>query len=117
MIDSEKIKIGEIIPVLLERLEDKMGEVVVSASKALKIKGWNQFVSCWEKKEPIIGKITSKVKGGFIVEHVETGSLAFLPGSQVDTSPVKDISKLMNVPQKFAIIKVDKLRGAGPPSL
>ena len=114
---SEKIKIGEIIPVLLERLEDKMGEVVVSASKALKIKGWNQFVSCWEKNEPIIGKITSKVKGGFIVEHVETGSLAFLPGSQVDTSPIKDVSKLMNVPQKFAIIKLDKVRGASSPSL
>ena len=112
---NEKIKIGEKISVLLEKLEDKMGEVVVSASKAQKIKGWNQFVSCWEKNEPIIGKITSKVKGGFIVEHVETGSLAFLPGSQVDISPIKDISKLMNVPQKFAIIKLDKVRGAGPP--
>ena len=108
---GEKIKVGETIPVLLEKIEDKHGEVLVSASKAQKIKGWDQIISYYEKNEPIIGKITSKVKGGFIVEHVETGTLAFLPGSQVDTAPLKDVSKLMNVPQKFAIIKIDKLRG------
>ena len=108
---SEKIKIGETIPVLLEKIEDKNGEVLVSASKARKIKGWDQIIAYYEKNEPIIGKIISKVKGGFIVEHVETGTLAFLPGSQVDTVPIKDVSKLMNVPQKFAIIKIDKLRG------
>jgi small subunit ribosomal protein S1 len=108
---SEKIKVGETIPVLLEKIEDKNGEVLVSASKAKKIKGWDTIISYYEKNEPIIGKITSKVKGGFIVEHVETGTLAFLPGSQVDIAPIKDISNLMNVPQKFAIIKIDKLRG------
>ncbi len=108
---GENIKEGGKISVLIEKIEDKNGEVIVSASKASKIKGWESIVSSWEKNEPIIGKITSKVKGGFIVEHVDTGSLAFLPGSQVDVSPIKDISKLMNVPQKFAIIKVDKLRG------
>ena len=115
---GEKIKLGEMIPVLLEKLEHpRTGEIVVSASKAQKIKGWDTIVSHYERNEPINGIIKQRVKGGFIVEHVETGSLAFLPGSQVDTSPVKDISKLMNVPQKFAIIKLDKLRGAGPPSL
>ena len=88
-----------------------MGEVVVSASKAQKLRGWDKLVEAYEKKEPINGKIISKVKGGFIVEHIDTGSLAFLPGSQVDISPIKDISKLMNVPQKFAIIKLDKIRG------
>ena len=108
---SEKIKVGEKISVLLEKIEDKNGEVLVSASKARKIKGWDQIIAYYEKNEPIIGKIISKVKGGFIVEHVETGTLAFLPGSQVDTVPIKDVSKLMNVPQKFAIIKIDKLRG------
>ena len=109
---GEKIKLGEMIPVLLEKLEHpRTGEIVVSASKAQKIKGWDTILSHYERNEPINGKIVSKVKGGFIVEHVETGSLAFLPGSQVDTSPVKDISKLMNVPQKFAIIKLDKVRG------
>ena len=115
---SEKIKLGETISVLLEKLEHpKSGEIIVSASKAAKIKGWDSILSHWEKNEPINGKIINRVKGGFIVEHVETGSLLFLPGSQVDTSPVKDVSKLMNVEQKFAIIKLDKLRGAGPPSL
>ncbi len=108
---SEKIKIGEKISVLLEKLEDKMGEVVVSASKAQKIKGWDKLVEAYEKKEPIMGKITSKCKGGCIVEHIDTGSLMFLPGSQISDKPLKDISHLMHEPQKFALIKLDKLRG------
>ena len=108
---SEKIKVGEKISVLLEKLEDKMGEVVVSASKAQKIKGWDKLVEAYEKKEPIMGKITSKCKGGCIVEHLETGSLMFLPGSQISDKPLKDISHLMNEPQKFALIKLDKVRG------
>ena len=108
---SEKIKIGENIPVLLERLEDKMGEVVVSAGKAQKIKGWDKLVEAYEKNEPIMGKITSKCKGGCIVEHIDTGSLMFLPGSQISDKPLKDISHLMNEPQKFALIKLDKVRG------
>ena len=108
---SSKIKIGEVIPVLLERLEDKMGEVVVSASKAQKIKGWDILVEAYEKNEPIMGKITSKCKGGCIVEHIDTGSLMFLPGSQISDKPLKDISHLMGEPQKFALIKLDKVRG------
>ncbi len=108
---KEKIKIGENIPVLLEKLEDKMGEVVVSASKAQKIKGWDKLVDAYEKNEPIMGRITSKCKGGCIVEHIDTGSLMFLPGSQISDKPLKDISHLMNEPQKFALIKLDKVRG------
>ena len=108
---SEKIKVGEKISVLLERIEDKNGEVVVSASKAQKIKGWDKLVQAYENNEPIMGKITSKCKGGCIVEHIETGSLMFLPGSQISDKPLKDISHLMNEPQKFALIKLDKVRG------
>jgi len=108
---SKNIKIGEKISVLLEKIEDKNGEVVVSASKAQKIKGWDKLVEAYEKKEPIMGKITSKCKGGCIVEHMETGSLMFLPGSQISDKPLKDISHLMNEPQKFALIKLDKIRG------
>ena len=108
---TEKIKIGETIPVLLERIEDKNGEVVVSASKAQKIKGWDKLVEAYEKNEPIMGRIQSKCKGGCIVEHIETGSLMFLPGSQISDKPLKDISHLMNEPQKFALIKLDKARG------
>ncbi len=108
---SDKIKIGETISVLLEKIEDKNGEVLVSASKAQKIKGWDKLVEAYEKNEPIMGKITSKCKGGCIVEHVDTGSLMFLPGSQINDKPMKDISHLMNVPLKFALIKLDKVRG------
>ena len=108
---ESKLKIGEKIQVLLERIEDKNGEVVVSATKAQKIKGWDILVKAFEENEPIMGKITSKCKGGVIVEHIDTGSLMFCPGSQISDIPVKDISHLMNEPQKFALIKMDKLRG------
>ena len=108
---ADKIKVGETIPVLLEKIEDKNGEILVSASKAQKIKGWDKLVEAYEKNEPIMGKITSKCKGGCIVEHIETGSLMFLPGSQISDKPLKDISHLMNEPQKFALIKLDKVRG------
>ena len=108
---GEKLKVGETISVLLEKIEDKNGEVLVSASKAQKIKGWEKLVEAYEKNEPIMGKITSKCKGGCIVEHIDTGSLMFLPGSQISDKPLKDISHLMNEPQKFALIKLDKVRG------
>ena len=113
----EKTKVGDKLPVLLEAIENRSGEVIVSALKAQKIKGWDKLVEAYEKNEPIIGKITSKCKGGVIVEHVETGSLMFCPGSQISSRPLKDISDLLHEPQKFALIKLDKVRGAGPPSL
>jgi Ribosomal protein S1 len=107
----EGIKIGTKIPVLLEKIEDRNGDVIVSAIKAQRIKGWHELEKAYEKKEIIMGKITGKVKGGVIVEHVDTGSLMFCPGSQISDKPLKDISHLMNEPQKFALIKLDKLRG------
>ncbi len=108
---AEKIKVGEKISVLLEKIEDKNGEVLVSASKAQKIKGWDKLVEAYEKNEPVLAKIISKCKGGAICEHIDTGSLMFLPGSQISDKPLKDISHLMNEPQKFAIIKLDRVRG------
>ena len=108
---KDDIKVGKNLSVLLERIEDKNGEVLVSLTKAHKIKGWNKLVEAYEKNEPIMGKITSKCKGGCIVEHIDTGSLMFLPGSQISDKPLKDISHLMNEPQKFALIKLDKIRG------
>ena len=107
----ENIKVGDKISVLLERLENKDGEIVVSAIKAQKIKGWYELEKAYEKQKPIMGKITSKCKGGVIVEHIDTGSLMFCPGSQISDKPLKDISHLMNEPQKFALIKLDKIRG------
>ena len=107
----ENIEVGDKISVLLERIEDRNGEVVVSASKAQKIKGWFELEKAYEKNEPIMGKIVSKCKGGVVVQHLETGSLMFCPGSQISDKPLKDISHLMNEPQKFALIKLDKIRG------
>ncbi len=108
---SEGIKEGELISVLLEKIEDKNGDVIVSAQKAQKIKGWNQLVKCYENNELINGKITQKTKGGVIVEHVETGSLMFCPGSQISDKPIKNIDHLIGVQQKFALIKLDMVRG------
>ena len=107
----DKIKVGENIPVLLEKIEDKNGEVIVSAIKAQKIKGWYKLEKAYEDNQSIIGKITTKCKGGVIVEHIETGSLMFCPGSQISDKPLKNIDHLIGVEQKFAIIKLDKLRG------
>ncbi len=108
---NDKITAGENIPVLLEKIEDKNGEVVVSAIKAQKIKGWYKLEKAYEDNESIMGKITSKCKGGVIVEHSETGSLMFCPGSQISDKPLKNIDHLIGVEQKFAIIKLDKVRG------
>ena len=107
----DKAKEGQKISVLLEKIEDKNGEVVVSALKAKKIKGWHELEKAYETNKPIMGKITSKCKGGVIVEHIDTGSLMFCPGSQISDKPIKDISHLINEPQKFALIKLDKVRG------
>ncbi len=108
---KEKILVGENIPVLLEKIEDKNGEVIVSAAKAQKIKGWYELERAYENNESISGKITTKCKGGVIVEHTETGSLMFCPGSQISDKPLKSIDHLIGIQQKFAIIKLDKVRG------
>ena len=108
---SDNVKEGDTISVLLEKIEDKNGDVIVSAHKAQKIKGWNKLVKCYENNELINGKITQKTKGGVIVEHVETGSLMFCPGSQISDKPMKNIDHLIGVEQKFALIKLDMIRG------
>ncbi len=108
---QDKIVEGATIPVLLETIENKNGDVIVSAHKAHKIKGWYQLEKAFEENKSIDGKITSKCKGGVIVEHVDTGSLMFCPGSQISDKPIKNIDHLIGVEQKFAIIKLDKIRG------
>ena len=108
---QDKVVEGATISVLLEKIEDKNGDVIVSAHKAQKIKGWYELENAYEENKSINGKITSKCKGGVIVEHVETGSLMFCPGSQISDKPMKNIDHLIGVEQKFAIIKLDKIRG------
>jgi len=110
---DDKVKEGSIIPVLLEKIEDRFLNCVVSATKASKLRGWNKIVELYNKKEPLIGAIKQKIKGGYIVSHIESGMLCFLPGSQLDVRPLKDaqVANLMNVEQKFAILKCDLARG------
>ncbi len=108
---QDKVVEGASVSVLLEKIEDKNGDVVVSAQKAQKIKGWYELEKAYEDNQSINGKITSKCKGGVIVEHIETGSLMFCPGSQISDKPMKSIDHLIGVEQKFAIIKLDKVRG------
>ena len=108
---KDKAVVGATVSVLLEKIEDKNGDVIVSAQKAQKIKGWYELEKAYEENQSINGKITSKCKGGVIVEHLDTGSLMFCPGSQISDKPMKSIDHLIGVEQKFAIIKLDKVRG------
>ena len=107
--EIDKIEIGSKIDVLLERIENKNGAVVVSREKARRAKSWKKMEKAFENKEEVKGVIISKCKGGFIV-NVDS-CLCFLPGSQVDLRPLKNFDHLMKVPQTFECVKLDKKRG------
>ena len=109
--NDKQIKENDKLEVYLEKIEDKNGEVIVSASKAQKIRGWYALEKAYEANENVKGKIVSKCKGGVIVEHLDTKSLMFCPGSQIDSKPLKSIDHLFGVEQDFKIIKLDKFRG------
>ena len=106
-----QIKENDKLEVYLEKIEDKNGEVIVSATKAQKIKGWYKLEKAYEANENVKGKIVSKCRGGVIVEHLDTKSLMFCPGSQIDSKPLKNLDHLFGVEQDFKIIKLDKFRG------
>ena len=108
---NKELKENDKLEVYLEHIENKNGDVVVSASKAQKIKGWYFLEKAYEDNKNVKGKIVSKCKGGVIVEHIETKSLMFCPGSQIDSKPIKSIDHLFGVEQDFKIIKLDKFRG------
>ncbi len=108
---KKEIKENDKLEVFLEKIEDKNGEVIVSASKAQKIKGWYILEKAYEANENRKGKIISRTKGGAIVEDIETKSLMFCPGSQIDSKPLKSFDHLIGVEQDFKIIKLDKFRG------
>ena len=114
--EIDNIKVGSKVDVLLEKIENKSGDIVISREKARKAYSWKKMEKAFENKEEVKGIIISKCKGGVVVKHISTGSLMFCPGSQISDKPLKDISHLMNEPQKFALIKLDKIRGAGPPT-
>ena len=107
--EIDKIQIGSKIDVLLERIENKNGEIVISREKARRAKAWKKMEKAFENKEEVKGIIISKCKGGFIV-NVES-CLCFLPASQLDLRPLKNFDHLMKVPQTFECVKLDKKRG------
>ena len=107
--EENDIKPGDTFDVLLEKLENKEGEAMLSREKARKEESWINLEKCLENKEQITGVITGRVKGGFTVDI--DGAVAFLPGSQVDLRPIIDISPLINKPQPMLILKMDKVRG------
>lgn len=107
--EDHNVKIGDEFDVYLEKLENKEGEALLSRERARKEESWSQLEKMQDKKQEIMGVITGRVKGGFAVDI--NGAVAFLPGSQVDLKPVKDISPLLNKSQPMVILKMDKLRG------
>ena len=105
--DNKELAIGDEIDVYLEKIENHNGECILSRSKAKSKEIWGEIEKSFESGELIEGVITGKVKGGL---SCEIGVTAFLPGSQIDTRPVRDISHLLNVPQKLKILKMDLKR-------
>lgn len=103
------IKVGDTVEVYLERIENSAGEAVLSREKAKREESWIRLEVAFEKQERVDGQIFGRVKGGFTVDL--DGAVAFLPGSQVDIRPVRDVTPLMNIPQPFQILKMDKRRG------
>ncbi len=104
-----ELKIGDVVDVYVERLEDRNGEAVLSRDKARREESWQQLENAFNGTERVKGIIFGRVKGGFTVDLA--GAVAFLPGSQVDIRPVRDIGPLMGTPQPFQILKMDRARG------
>jgi len=103
------VSIGDEIEVYVERMEDRNGQAVLSRDKARREEAWGVLETSFEKQERVTGVIFGKVKGGFTVDL--SGATAFLPGSQVDIRPVRDLGPLMGTPQPFQILKIDRRRG------
>lgn len=107
--EKDSLSIGDEVSVFVERLENSSQEIVLSRHRAVQEESWSKLERIFKKTENVDGVITTKVKGGFVVDL--SGCLAFLPGSQVDVRPIKDISPLMNIVQPFQILKMDRHRG------
>src|SRR6266851_5233230 len=104
-----EIKAGDTVEVYLERMEDKNGEAQLSREKARREEAWTQLEKSFQANDRVTGVIFGRVKGGFTVDL--NGAVAFLPGSQVDIRPVRDITPLLGSPQPFQILKMDRSRG------
>jgi small subunit ribosomal protein S1 len=104
-----EIKIGDTVEVYLERVENALGEAVLSRDKARREESWGKLEKAFNAQEKVQGVIFNQVKGGFTVDL--DGAVAFLPRSQVDIRPIRDVTPLMNSPQQFQILKMDRRRG------
>ena len=107
--NEPEIHVGDIVEVFLERMEDKNGEASLSREKARREEAWTQLEKSFQANDRVTGMIFGRVKGGFTVDL--NGAVAFLPGSQVDIRPVRDIAPLLGSPQPFQILKMDRSRG------
>ncbi|HEU0162401.1 MAG TPA: 30S ribosomal protein S1 [Rhizomicrobium sp.] len=103
------IKVGDTVEVYLERVENALGEAVLSRDKARREESWIKLEKAFNDQDRVTGVIFGRVKGGFTVDL--DGAVAFLPGSQVDVRPMRDVGPLMNQPQLFQILKMDRRRG------
>jgi small subunit ribosomal protein S1 len=104
-----EIKVGDTVEVYLDRVENALGEAVLSRDKARREESWGKLEKAFNSNEKVQGIIFNQVKGGFTVDL--DGAVAFLPRSQVDIRPIRDVSPLMNQPQPFQILKMDRRRG------
>ena len=107
--ELEKIKIGSVIEVYLERIESFKGEIIISREKARRMNAWKKMEKVFETQEELVGYITGRVKGGYIC--TVDGLPTFMPASQIDLRPLKKIDHLMNVPVKVIATRIDKNRG------
>ncbi|HSO46320.1 MAG TPA: S1 RNA-binding domain-containing protein, partial [Rhizobiaceae bacterium] len=103
------LKVGDEVEVFVERVENALGEAMLSREKARREESWTKLEKKFEAGERVEGVIFNQVKGGFTVDL--DGAVAFLPRSQVDIRPIRDVTPLMNNPQPFQILKMDRRRG------
>ena len=106
----DKIKEGSKIKIVVENLESKSGEIIVSASKAKKIEGWETLLKKYENNEVINVKIKNKIKGGFVCEEIDTKHLLFMPASQLSNRPIKESKNVINSEMEVKIIQADRRR-------
>jgi small subunit ribosomal protein S1 len=104
-----ELRPGDEVEVYLEKIENKNGEAVLSREKALREEAWVKLEKACANQQRVEGVIFGRVKGGFTVDI--QGAVAFLPGSQVDIRPIRDVTPLMHIPQPFQILKMDRKRG------
>ena len=102
-------KVGDVVEVMVDRYEDRDGNIVLSREKARREEAWVELEKLMNAGERVNGVIFGRVKGGFTVDL--QGAIAFLPGSQIDIRPIKDITPLMGISQPFQILKMDRERG------